>query len=166
MYESFFHLRENPFALTADPRFLYRSRQHRAALLYLAQGVFGSKGFLALTGEVGTGKTTVVRTFLETFQPSVRVAFISNPKLDYEDLLYMLLTDFGCTVKDKSKRRRIFPPIWIPWRSCAWCPIWSRGATSSFKWSSSASPSWITCSNATSSGSSNRGYPVFTACSI
>jgi general secretion pathway protein A len=103
MYESFFHLRENPFALTADPRYLYRSKQHRDALMYLAQGVFGSKGFLALTGEVGTGKTTVVRAFLETFRPCLRVAFVSNPKLDYEDLLYMLLTDFGCTVKDKSK---------------------------------------------------------------
>jgi len=56
-----------------------------------------------LTGEVGTGKTIVVRTLIETFQPSLNVAFVPNPKLDYENLLYTILTDFGCTVEHRTK---------------------------------------------------------------
>lgn len=107
MYQSYFHLKENPFALTADPRFMYRSREHGEALAYLARGVFGSKGFLALTGEVGLGKTTAVQTFVHTFRPCLETAFIHNPNAGFEDLLYMVLQDFGCLIGGTSKGQMI-----------------------------------------------------------
>ncbi len=83
MYEAFFNLRENPFGTTPDPKFLYKGKAHREALAYLAYGVFRKKGFLALTGEVGIGKTTIIRAFIQTFHPCLEVAFILNTKVDY-----------------------------------------------------------------------------------
>jgi general secretion pathway protein A len=103
MYEAFFSLRENPFGTTPDPRYLYKSRAHREALAYLAHGVFLKKGFLALTGEVGVGKTTVVRAFVQTFNPCLEVSFVINTKVDFREMLYMLLTDFGIEIKAESK---------------------------------------------------------------
>ncbi len=103
MYESFFNLKENPFGTTPDPRFLYKSKAHREALAYLAYGVFRKKGFLALTGEVGIGKTTIVRAFVQTFHPCLEVAFILNTKVDIRELLFMLLTDFGIEINNDSK---------------------------------------------------------------
>ena len=103
MYESYYNLRENPFGSTPDPRFLYKSKAHREALAYLAYGVFRKKGFLALSGEVGTGKTTVVRAFVHTFDPCLEVAFILNTKVTFQELLYMLLSDFGVEIKNDSK---------------------------------------------------------------
>jgi general secretion pathway protein A len=103
MYEAFFSLRENPFGTTPDPRFLYKSRAHREALAYLAQGIFLKKGFLAVTGEVGVGKTTIVRAFVQTFNPCLEVSFVINTKVDFREMLYMLLTDFGVEIKSDSK---------------------------------------------------------------
>ncbi len=103
MYEAFFSLRENPFGTTPDPRYLYKSRAHREALAYLAHGVFLKKGFLALTGEVGVGKTTIVRAFVQTFNPCLEVSFVINTKVDFREMLYMLLTDFGVEIKSDSK---------------------------------------------------------------
>jgi general secretion pathway protein A len=103
MYEAFYGLRENPFGTTPDPRYLYRSRAHREALAYLGYGVFRKKGFLAVTGEVGIGKTTVVRAFVQTFQPCLDVAFVLNTRVSFRELLYMLLTDFGVEIKNDSK---------------------------------------------------------------
>jgi general secretion pathway protein A len=103
MYEAFFSLRENPFGTTPDPRYLYKSRAHREALAYLAHGVFLKKGFLAITGEVGVGKTTVVRAFVQTFNPCLEVSFVINTKVDFREMLYMLLTDFGVEIKAESK---------------------------------------------------------------
>ena len=103
MYEAFYGLQENPFGTTPDPRYLYRSRAHREALAYLGYGVFRKKGFLAVTGEVGIGKTTVVRAFVQTFQPCLDVAFVLNTRVDFRELLYMLLTDFGVEIGNDSK---------------------------------------------------------------
>jgi general secretion pathway protein A len=103
MYEAFYGLRENPFGTTPDPRYLYKSRAHREALAYLAHGVFLKKGFLALTGEVGVGKTTVVRAFVQTFHPCLEVSFVINTKVDFREMLYMLLTDFGVEIKSDLK---------------------------------------------------------------
>ena len=103
MYESFFHLNEPPFGATPNPRYLYRSAGHRDALAYLAYGVFGKKGFLALTGEVGIGKTTVVRAFVHTFHPCLDVAFVLNTKVTFDEMLYLILQDFGCEIEDTSK---------------------------------------------------------------
>jgi general secretion pathway protein A len=103
MYESYFRLNENPFGTTPDPRFLYKSKAHREALAYLAYGVFRKKGFLALTGEVGIGKTTIVRAFIQTFHPCLEVAFILNTRVSFDELLFMLLTDLGVEPKDNTK---------------------------------------------------------------
>jgi putative secretion ATPase (PEP-CTERM system associated) len=103
MYEAYFGLRENPFGTTPDPRYLYKSRAHREALAYLAHGVFLKKGFLALTGEVGVGKTTVVRAFVQTFHPCLEASFVVNTKVDFREMLYMLLTDFGVEIKSDLK---------------------------------------------------------------
>ena len=103
MYEAFYDLKEPPFGSTPDPRFLYRSQGHREALAYLAYGLFSRKGFLALTGEVGIGKTTVVRAFVHTFQPCLEVGFVLNTNVNFEEMLYLILQDFGIEVDDTSK---------------------------------------------------------------
>jgi len=103
MYEAFFDLKENPFGTTPDPRFLYKGKAHREALAYLAYGVFRKKGFLAISGEVGIGKTTIIRAFVQTFHPCLEVAFILNTKVDFRELLYMLLVDFGIEIENDSK---------------------------------------------------------------
>ena len=104
MYESFFSLNENPFGTTPDPRFLYKSKAHREALAYLAFGVFRKKGFLAISGEVGIGKTTIIRAFTQTFHPCLDVSFILNTKVSFQEMLFMLLNDFGCDVTASSSK--------------------------------------------------------------
>jgi putative secretion ATPase (PEP-CTERM system associated) len=103
MYEAFYGLRENPFGTTPDPRYLYKSRAHREALAYLAHGVFLKKGFLALTGEVGVGKTTVMRAFVQTFLPCLEVSFVLNTRVDFREMLYMVLHDFGVEIRSDTK---------------------------------------------------------------
>jgi len=103
MYEAFYNLSENPFGTTPDPRFFFKGKTQREALAYLAYGVFRKRGFLALTGEVGVGKTTVIRTFVETFHPCLDVSFVLNTKVTFEEMLFLALRDFGCGVKNQSK---------------------------------------------------------------
>ncbi len=103
MYESFYNLAENPFGATPDPRFFFKGKTQREALAYLAYGVFRKRGFLALTGEVGVGKTTVIRTFVETFHPCLDVSFVLNTKVTFEEMLFLALRDFGCEVRSQSK---------------------------------------------------------------
>jgi putative secretion ATPase (PEP-CTERM system associated) len=107
MYEAFYNLKEPPFGSTPDPRFLYRSQGHREALAYIAYGLFGKKGFLAVTGEVGIGKTTVVRAFVHTFHPCLEVAFVLNTKVNFEEMLFLILQDFAIDVEDTSKVRML-----------------------------------------------------------
>ena len=103
MYESFYNLAENPFGTTPDPRFFFKGRTQREALAYLAYGIFRKRGFLALTGEVGVGKTTVIRTFVETFHPCLDVSFVLNTKVTFEEMLFLALRDFGCDAGRQSK---------------------------------------------------------------
>jgi general secretion pathway protein A len=107
MYESFYNLKEQPFGTTPDPRYLYKSDGHREALAYLAYGVFQKKGFLAVTGEVGIGKTTVIRAFVHSFHPSLEVAFVLNTNVKFEEMLYLILEDFGCEIPSDSKVRML-----------------------------------------------------------
>jgi type II secretory pathway predicted ATPase ExeA len=103
VYSARYRLRENPFGMTPDPRFFFRSASHQRSLRYLARSLFLRQGFLALTGEVGLGKTTVVRAFVRTFQPCLEVAFVLNTRVTFEEMLYLILRDFGCDPVGGSK---------------------------------------------------------------
>jgi general secretion pathway protein A len=93
MYEEHFGLRMKPFAVTPNPGFLYPSRSHREALASLVYGVKHRRGFICLIGEVGTGKTTLLRALLDGLDVSVRTALITHTTLDREDLLWMILNE-------------------------------------------------------------------------
>ena len=107
MYEEFYGFKELPFNVTPDPRFLYRSASHRDALAYITYGVFQRKGFIAVTGEVGVGKTTVVGAFVDLFQPSLEVAFVFSTKFPFDQLLYLICKDFGLEVEGKNKAQML-----------------------------------------------------------
>ena len=81
MYREYFGLKELPFSIAPDPRYLYMSDKHREALAHLLYGINSNGGFVLLTGEVGTGKTTVCRCLLEQVPENSDIAFILNPKL-------------------------------------------------------------------------------------
>ena len=96
MYESFFGLREPAFALTPDPRFLWLSETHEEGLGALCYGIESRKGFLLLTGEVGTGKTTLLRAALERLPPDTETALVLNTTaLEGLDLLKMITRELG-----------------------------------------------------------------------
>ena len=87
MYKDYFGLKELPFSIAPDPRYLYMSDQHRDALAHLLYGINSDGAFILLTGEVGTGKTTVCRCLLEQMPRDCDIAFILNPKVTTNELL-------------------------------------------------------------------------------
>ncbi|MFO7974678.1 MAG: AAA family ATPase [Candidatus Hydrogenedentota bacterium] len=95
MYETFYGLREKPFNLTPDPRFLYLSEMHKEAFAHLIFGIRNRVGFIMVTGEIGTGKTTICRSLLGQLDQDVELAFIFNPCLSPEELLRKINEDFG-----------------------------------------------------------------------
>jgi general secretion pathway protein A len=95
MYAAYFGLKQEPFSIAPDPRLLFMSEQHREALAHLLYGVQGGGGFVLLTGEIGTGKTTVCRSFLEQVPRQVQLAYIFNPKLTVLELLETVCHEFG-----------------------------------------------------------------------
>ncbi len=97
MYEQFFGLDEEPFRLTPDPRYLYLSAKHAEALAHLRLGLTESSGFVCITGEVGTGKTTLLRAFLAELGPNVAAAYAFVPPLSVLDLLRRICREFGVT---------------------------------------------------------------------
>ena len=94
MYAPFFGLTQPPFSIAPDPRYLFMSERHREALAHLLYGVGGGGGFVLLTGEIGAGKTTVCRCFLEQVPPRCHVAYIFNPKLTVPELLQTICEEF------------------------------------------------------------------------
>jgi general secretion pathway protein A len=112
MYLNFYNLKEEPFRLTPDPKFLQLAEPHRLALMTLAQGVIGRKGLMILSGPVGTGKTTILNGFLSvlarTFpQKAMPTALIINPRLSPKELLETLLYEFEVSHAFDSKPCRI-----------------------------------------------------------
>lgn len=95
MYLNYFGLQTEPFSIAPDPTFLYMSERHQEALAHLSYGLQGSGGFILLTGEVGTGKTTVSRALLDQLPEATRTAFILNPMLNETELLATLCDEFG-----------------------------------------------------------------------
>ncbi len=103
MYCQFYALKERPFNVTADPSFFFLSRKHQEAFSHLLYGVTQRKGIVVITGEIGTGKTTLCRYFLEQLGENVRTAFILNPNFSEIQLLEAIIKDFGLSVKMKTK---------------------------------------------------------------
>ncbi len=104
MYEAFYGLSSKPFQLNPDPSFYFGSKQHRRARAYLEYGVQRNEGFIVITGEVGAGKTTIVRGLLASLDPNkVVAANLVTTQLDAEDTLRLVGAAFGVRVKDVSK---------------------------------------------------------------
>ena len=104
MYKSFFNLKTNPFGSSPDPRFMYMMPHTREALATLEYGISAHKGFIVLTGEVGTGKTTLLRRALASLDQSrVFSSFVFNPRLDVLDFLEFILSDFGISPQNRTK---------------------------------------------------------------
>lgn len=108
MYLSFYGLREAPFATTPDPRFLHLTPGHREALAHLVYGVQADMGFLVLTGEVGTGKTTLLRALLERLGQDVTVALVVNSGLTFDEIMEYVCQDLAIPDADGSRARRLF----------------------------------------------------------
>lgn len=102
MYLSFFGLNEKPFAITPDPRYLYLSERHAEALAHLLYGINEAGGFVQLTGEVGTGKTTIVRSLLAQTPKNAEIALILNPRMTAPEFLLTLCEEIGIGVPDEA----------------------------------------------------------------
>ena len=103
MYSQFFGFEQIPFSIAPDPRYLFMSEQHREALAHLLYGLEGGGGFVVLTGEIGTGKTTVCRAFLQQMPKHCNVAYVFNPKLTSEELLSTICEEFHVEL-NRTKR--------------------------------------------------------------
>jgi len=108
MYANFFGLRESPFTITPDPRYLYLSRQHEEALAHLLYGTGEEGGFVQLTGEVGTGKTTLVRALLERHLPDVDLALVLNPRQTIVEFVATICDELGV---DYPRHSRTLKPV-------------------------------------------------------
>lgn len=108
MYKEYFGLEELPFSIAPDPRYLYMSEQHREALAHLVYGISSDGGFVLLTGEVGTGKTTVCRCLLEQIPENTEIAFVLNPKLTVEELLATICDEFGVSYPEGNTSIKVF----------------------------------------------------------
>jgi general secretion pathway protein A len=104
MYTDFYGLREKPFALSPDPRFLFLAESHREALAHLLFGIEQGEGFIAISGEVGTGKTTLCRTLLQRIEPTCEVSILFNPQLSAQELMETINLEFGLDAEGKSRR--------------------------------------------------------------
>ena len=103
MYTSFFGFKYKPFQLTPDPEFLFLSRSHKKAMTFLKYGIADNSGFILLTGEIGTGKTTILRSMIKSIPQNVKLARINNTKVSSEQLISMINEDFGLEVKGLDK---------------------------------------------------------------
>ena len=108
MYCTYFGFNERPFSIAPDPSFLYMSELHREALAHLLYGVKSDSGFVLLTGEVGTGKTTICRCLLEQMPESSKVAYVINPRLSVVELLATICDEFGIKYPPASQSIKLF----------------------------------------------------------
>lgn len=106
MYESHFGLKESPFNVTPDTRFVYFSKHHQEALSAMRYGVEYRRGFIQVTGEIGAGKTTLSRALLSEFGENVHSALVLNPKLSDLELLQTIVEDFG--LKPVANKRKAY----------------------------------------------------------
>src|SRR5947208_15133961 len=103
MYETYYGFAEKPFSLSPDPKYLYRSPSHANAFELLQYEIRRREGFAVVTGDIGTGKTTLCRALLEEIDRTTFTALVLNPFLSEEDLLKRILQDFGVVSRDTMK---------------------------------------------------------------
>ncbi len=103
MYNKFYGFKEKPFEITPDPKFLFLSENHKEALAHLTYAVRERKGFTVVTGEVGTGKTTLVQTLLSRLDGNTRTAYLFNPMMGSTDFLHYICQDLGLKSQKRSK---------------------------------------------------------------
>lgn len=103
MYTDFYRLRESPFNMTADPDFFFASRHHEEAFAHLVYGIQQRKGILVVTGEIGTGKTTLCRTLLNRLDDNIKTALVLNPNFSELQLLKLIVDDLGVPGNPKNR---------------------------------------------------------------
>jgi general secretion pathway protein A len=107
MYETYYGFSEKPFSLTPDPKYLYRSQSHGNAFDLLQYAIRRREGFVVVTGDIGTGKTTLCRALLEQIDRTTFTALVLNPFLSEQDLLKRILQDFGVISREEIKAGRL-----------------------------------------------------------
>ena len=107
MYEDYYGFVEKPFSLTPDRRYLYRSESHANAFELLQYGIRRREGFIVVTGDIGTGKTTLCRALLDQLDRKTFTALVLNPFISEDDLLRLILQDFGVVSREEMKRGRL-----------------------------------------------------------
>jgi general secretion pathway protein A len=107
MYEQYFGFVEKPFSLTPDPKYLFKSESHGSAFELLQYAIRRREGFIAITGDIGTGKTTLCRALLETIDRNTFTALVLNPFLSEGDLLRLVLQDFGVVSREQVRQGRL-----------------------------------------------------------
>src|SRR5688500_2594528 len=107
MYEDYYGFTEKPFSLTPDPKYLFKSESHANAFELLHYAIRRREGFVVVTGDIGTGKTTLCRALLEEIDRNTFTALVLNPFLSEEDLLKLILQDFGVVSREDVKRGRL-----------------------------------------------------------
>ena len=107
MYEDYYGFTEKPFSLTPDPKYLYKSASHANAFELLQYAIRRREGFVVITGDIGTGKTTLCRAILEQIDRKTFTALVLNPFLSEDDLLRLILQEFGVVSRDEIKRGRL-----------------------------------------------------------
>ncbi len=107
MYKEFYDLKESPFSVTSDPAFFFSSTRHSEAFSHLIYGVEQRKGILVITGEIGTGKTTLCRTLLNRLDNKTKTAFILNPNFSEVQLLQLIIKDLGIVTNKQGKAHLI-----------------------------------------------------------
>lgn len=103
MYESYYGLRSKPFQLTPDPDFFFASKLHKRAMSYLQYGLSQAEGFIVITGDIGTGKTTIANSLLDNIEADIYAAQIVTPKLSPDEIVKMVASKFGIDTTGKSK---------------------------------------------------------------
>ena len=107
MYETYYGFTEKPFSLTPDPKYLFKSASHASAFELLQYAIRRREGFVVITGDIGTGKTTLCRALLEQIDRKTFTALVLNPFLSEEDLLRLVLQEFGVVSREEIKRGRL-----------------------------------------------------------
>jgi general secretion pathway protein A len=107
MYTDYFGFRERPFSITPDPRFFYTNPRYQEAYASLLYGIHERRGFIVLTGEIGTGKTTLLRRLMENMEPHIRFVFFYNTTLPYDEILDFICQELGLQLKEAGQLHKI-----------------------------------------------------------